>query len=128
VSYHHLKSEVVGHFMENFAFLEKIDPLREDFQNFIPTGFIAHILCANFMKFSRLEIGKVVHYLPHQKTKFRLALVSVRIAPSGKQVPQISSKSVHFRQSYSRTREHSSNAPQSVSNTLQSYSFFADYS
>ena len=40
--------------------------------------------------------------------------------------PQVSSKSVHFRRSYSRTREHRSNAPQSVSSTRQSYSFFAD--
>jgi len=57
-------------------------PLREDYQNFIPKGFIAHILCANFRKFGRPEIGKVVRYLPHQtKTKFRLALATARIAP-----------------------------------------------
>jgi len=41
-------------------------------------------------------------------------------------VPQISSKSVHFRRSYSRTRERRWNAPQSVSNTRRSYSFFAE--
>ena len=41
-------------------------------------------------------------------------------------VPQISSKSVHFRRSYSRTRERRSNAPQSVSNTRRSFSFFAE--
>ena len=41
-------------------------------------------------------------------------------------VPQISSKSVHFRRSYSRTREHRSNAPQSVCNTRRSFSFFAE--
>ena len=38
--------------------------------------------------------------------------------------PQISSKSVHFRRSYSWTREHRWNAPQSVSNTRRS--FFAE--
>jgi len=41
-------------------------------------------------------------------------------------VPQISSKSVHFRRTYSRTREHRSNAPQSVCNTRRSLSFFAE--
>ena len=34
--------------------------------------------------------------------------------------PQISSKSVHFRRSYSRTREHRWNAPQSISNNRRS--------
>jgi len=41
-------------------------------------------------------------------------------------VPQTSSKSVHFRRSYSRTRERRSNAPQSVCNTRRSFSFFAE--
>jgi len=41
-------------------------------------------------------------------------------------VPQISSKSVHFRRSYSRTRECHWNAQQSVSYTRRSYSFFAE--
>jgi len=48
-----------------------------DFENFIPKGFTTsqnHVLCANFVKFGRLEIGKVVRYLPHRKTKNRLAL------------------------------------------------------
>ena len=40
-------------------------------------------------------------------------------------VPQISSKFVHFRGSYSRTRERRSNAPQRVSNTRRS--FFAEW-
>jgi len=38
-------------------------------------------------------------------------------------VPQISSKSLHFWWRYSRTHEHRSNVPQSVSNTRQNYSF-----
>jgi len=41
-------------------------------------------------------------------------------------VPQISSKSVYFRRSYRRTREHRSNAPQSVSNTRRSFSFLTE--
>jgi len=36
-------------------------------------------------------------------------------------VPQISSKSVRFRRSYSRTRERRWNAPQSISNTRRSF-------
>jgi len=53
----------------------KNDPLQEDFQNFVPKGFTTsqiHVLCANFMKFGRLEVGKVVH-LHNKKTRFRLA-------------------------------------------------------
>jgi len=40
-SYRRLKSEVVDDFIEKLAFFEKNDPLREDFQNFVPKGFIA---------------------------------------------------------------------------------------
>jgi len=58
--------------------LGKNDPLREDFENFVPKGFITsqiHVLCANFVKFGRREIGKVVRYLPDKKNKKnRLAL------------------------------------------------------
>ena len=39
----------------------KSDPLREDFENFVPKGFTTsqiHVLCANFVKFGRPEIGK----------------------------------------------------------------------
>jgi len=36
-------------------------------------------------------------------------------------VPQISSKSVHFRRSYGRTCEHRWNAPQTISNTRRSF-------
>jgi len=41
-------------------------------------------------------------------------------------VPQISPKYVHFRRSYSWTRERRSNVPQSVSNTRRTFSFFAE--
>jgi len=85
------------------------------------------------VKFGRPEIDKVVRYLPDKKNKIG-SLSRYRFCADGAQnlprpaannvlnVPQISSKSVHFRRSYSRTHEHSSNAPQSVSNTRRSFS------
>ena len=88
------------------------------------------------MKFGRPEIGKVVRYLPDKKigSRSRSRFCADRaqnlsgIAPNNiLGVPQISSKSVHFRRSYSRTREHRSNGPQSVCNTRRSFSFFAEY-
>jgi len=57
--------------------LGKNNPLRKDFENIAPKGFTTsqnHVLCANFVKFGRLEIGKVVRYLPDKKTKNRHAL------------------------------------------------------
>ena len=81
-----MKSEVVGHFIENFAFLEK-RPLAGRFSKFrserIHRGTDPRIVCT-FRAISRPEIGKVVRYLPHQKKQiFRLtlALASARIAP-----------------------------------------------
>jgi len=45
--------------------------LQEDFQDFVAKGFTTsqiHVLCANFLKFSRPEISRVVvHYLPDKK-------------------------------------------------------------
>jgi len=64
----------------------KNDPLRKDFQNFVPKGFTTsqiHILCANFVKFGWPEVGKVLAYLP-DKNKIlagSLALASAQIAP-----------------------------------------------
>jgi len=119
----------------------KNDPLREDFGNFVPKGFTTsqiHVLCANFVKFGRPEIGKVVRYLPDKKNKQIGSRSRSRSCADRAQnlpgpapdkvvgAPQISSKSVHFRRSYSRTRERRSNAPQSVSNTRRSFSFFAE--
>jgi len=66
------------------TFLEKGDPLREDFENFVLKGFTAsqiHVLCANFVKFGRPEIVKVVRYLPDKKTnknRFALSLSLLR--------------------------------------------------
>jgi len=119
---------------------EKNDPLQEDFENYVPKGFTTsqiHVLCANFVKFGLPEIGKVVCYLPDKKKQNFASLPRFRFCADRAQnlsrpaainvlrVPQISSKSVHFRRSYSRTREHRSNAPQSVSNTRRSFSFFS---
>jgi len=61
------------HFLRFF----KNDPLRENFQNSVPEGFVAtpiDVLCSNFVKFGRPKIGKVVRYLPDKKTKFRPTL------------------------------------------------------
>jgi len=71
------------------------------------------------VKFSRPKIGKVGRCLPDKK--FRLALSLSHGADRAQnllgpapynvlRVLQISSKSVHFRRSYSRTREHRRNA------------------
>jgi len=62
-----------------FAFFCKNNPLRGNFQNPVPKRIqrltvICVVLCANVVKFGRLEIGIIVRYLPDKKkTKFRLA-------------------------------------------------------
>ena len=69
-SYRPLKSEVVCDVFKKHAFLEKNDPLLEDFENFVPKGFTTsqiHVLCANFVKFGQPEIGNVVRYLVDKK-------------------------------------------------------------
>jgi len=56
-------------------FLEKNHPLRENFQNSVPTVSIAtpiDVLCSNFVKFGRREVGEIVRCSPDKK--FRLAL------------------------------------------------------
>ena len=79
--------------------------------------------CSNVVKFVRREIGEIVRYLPHKK--FRLPLKCRYYADRAQNLPepapniwltlfQISSQSVHFRQSYSRTREHRFFAPYSI--------------
>jgi len=90
--------------------------------------------CANFVKFDWPEIGKVLRGLPDQKKQnFRKVSRSRFCADRAQNlsgtapnnilgVPQISSKSVHFRRSYSRTREHRWNVPQSISNTREASS------
>ena len=122
-NYGGLKSQELGKSVHFWRFFWKNDPLRGNFQNSVTKGFTTspiHVLRVNFLKFGRPEIGKVVRYLPDKKTKIRLALPlsllrrsrpkSARANFRQNRVPY-SSKSVHFRRNYSRTREHCSNAP-----------------
>jgi len=102
----------------NLRYLRKNDSIRWNLQNFVPRGFIAtpiDVLRVNFVKLGRPEIGKVVRYLPHKKfaSLSRSCLCADRAqnlpGPATDNVlraPQISCKSVHFRRSYSWTREH----------------------
>ena len=75
------------------------------------------LLCSNVAKFVRREIGDIVPYLPHTLKKQNSDCLSNchHCADRAQNLPgtapniwlilfQISSKSVHFRQSYSRTR------------------------
>ena len=119
------------------GFFLKKDPLWANFQKIIPkecTTSHNHVLCANFVKVGWLEIRKVVQCFPDKKkTKIPQGLLlsllrglrpkSARASPKQytRRVAVISSKSVHFRRSYSRTREHRSNAPQNISNTRRSF-------
>jgi len=138
-SYGRLKSEVVRDIIKKTCVFWKNDPLREDLENFVPKGFATsqtHMLCANFVKFGRPEIGKDVRYLPDKKkqkigsrsrSRFCADRAQNLLGPATYNilaVPQISSTSVHFRRSYRRTRERRSNAPQSVCNTRRIFSFF----
>jgi len=55
---------------KNLPFFWKTTPLRENFENFVPKGFITsqiHVFCVNLVIHGRLEIGKVVRYLPDKK-------------------------------------------------------------
>ena len=76
------------------------------------------LLCSNVVKYVWWEIDEIVRYLPHKKKQqnFRSLSNCLYCAGRAKNVPrpapniwltlfQISSKSVHFRWSYSRTRE-----------------------
>ena len=107
-----------------FCVLWKNDPLREKFQNSVPKGFIASpidVLYSNFVKFGRREIGEIVRCLPEKNVA---SLSSSRCCADRTQnlpdnvlrVLQISSKSIHFRRSYIRTRERHQSARQSESN------------
>jgi len=66
-------------------------PLRENFENSVQKKkFIAtpvDVLCSNFVKFGRREIGKVLRYLANKKAKFHLALqLSLLCGPRQKSV------------------------------------------
>ena len=123
------------------VFWEKKTPYGQIFTNVFQNDTCGHrntSFCANFVKFGRPEVGEIARYLmDNKKQNFgspsrcrfcadRAQNLSGTAPNNSIGVPQISSKSVHFRRSYSRTREHRSNAPQSVCNTRRSFSFFAE--
>ena len=62
--------------LENFCIFLRFfgnRPLRENFENCVPTEFIAtpiDVLCSNFVKFGEREISEVVGYLPDKKQNF----------------------------------------------------------
>jgi len=131
----------VGNSWRWSSFFWKKDPLRENFQKNVSERM--HLLteprlickfCENWLTGNRQSRAL---FTWQKKTKLpqglSLSLLHARIAPKicqgqlqtiYSEFPQISSKSVHFRRSYSRTREHPWNAPQSISNTRRS--FFAE--
>jgi len=67
------------------VFVGKTTPLWGNFQNSVPKVFITSpidVLCSNFVKLGRREIGEIVHCLPNKKTSpCSPALTTVRIAP-----------------------------------------------
>ena len=102
---------------KNFAIFLRFSekwPLRKNYRNSVRTEFITtpiNVLCSNFVKFGRREMGKIVRCLHlTKKTKIRLALQlsllrgsrpkSVRANRDNVlRVLQISSKSVYVRRS-----------------------------
>jgi len=116
----------------------KNNRLRQNFLNSVPKVFITiliDVLCSNFVKFGIRKIGEIVRYLPDKKKQnfawlFSCCYCADRVqnlpgpaTDNALRVLQISSKSVSFRQNYSRTREHRQNAQQSESNIRLKPSF-----
>jgi len=61
-----MKSEVV---LDEVGFGKKRH-LAGNFENFVPKGFmrtLKHVLCANFVKFGRPEVGEIARCLPDKK-------------------------------------------------------------
>jgi len=100
-------------FLRNFCFFWKERPLYGKIFIILFRKFsLRHwstLVCVNFVKFGRREMGEIVRYLPDKK-KFRLPVkLSLLRADRAQNLPgqapnnvlrvlQISSKSVHFRQ------------------------------
>jgi len=112
-------------------FFWKKDPLRENFQNSVPKGFIAtsiDVWCSNFVKFGHAKsVKSCVIYLTKLTQKFIWLFSSRNCADRAQNLSepapynvlrmrQISSKSVYFRRSCIRTREHRQSAIESESN------------
>ena len=110
-----------------FAFLENW-PLRENFPNSVPKGFVAtliELLCSNFAKFDRLKIGKIVCCWPDEKKFYWLSRschCTDRKICQGQSQTMYSERSrfplnrFHIQRIYTRTREHRQNALESESN------------
>jgi len=98
-------------FFRKSCLFGKNDPLLGNLRNF-PKGFITtqiHVFCPNFVKCSRPEVGKIARCLPDKKKQnfgwlSRSQNLPGPAASNVLRVLQTSSKSVHFRRSYSRTR------------------------
>jgi len=109
-----------GNFLSNFCVLLKNDPLRYNFQNSVPNVFTASAIDVVTFKCRKIystEIGEIVCYLPDKKQRFGCLSNCYYCADRAQNLPglapnnllatlQISSKSVHFRRSNSRMREH----------------------
>jgi len=105
------------------VFFRKTTPYGKIFKILFGKVFIVtpiDVFYSNLVKFGRRKISKIACYLP--KKFFRLALQLLllrglrpkfaRARPNNAvRVLQISSKSVHFRRSHSRTRNHRQNVP-----------------
>jgi len=99
---------------KNLRFFFKNDPLQEIFQNSVPKELTIspiYVLCANFVKFGRREVGEIARCLPDKKQNFpslsrfcadRAQNLPRPAADDVLRVPQISPKWL----SYSRMREH----------------------
>ena len=92
------------------------------------------LLCSNVVKFGRLEIAKIVRCLHDKKQNFAWLSSSRYCGERAQNLPgpasdnvlsvlQISSKSVHFRRSYIRTREHRQSSLESEPNIRPKPSF-----
>jgi len=81
-SYRGLKSQVVEDFGPKFAFFEKSDPIRVNFQNFVPKGLIATLLVCKFREICPTGSWRNCALLTSQKFFPRsISLASAWIAP-----------------------------------------------
>jgi len=58
-------------FFQKSCLFEKNDPLRGNFQHFVLKWFSAsrnHVLCGNFVKFGRPEVGEIARCLPRYRS------------------------------------------------------------
>ena len=112
---------------QKVAFLEK-DPLRANFHNCFPKDSCGHrstsCVQISWNLADRNSVKLCVTWQKNSRKLSRSRFCTDRAqnlsqpAPDNRLgVPQILSKSVHLLRSYSRTRKHRWNAPQSVSNT-----------